>query len=253
MVSSAKLERARVMLMQGNQQGAREELDRANNREVWDRVRDLHLPAHDMEYFELAELRWTIFTGNVNDTIAPLECAISDAVGAKRHRRALKLRILQALAVSQQGNRRSALTMMGEVLKLASTESFMRIFLDEGERAGVLVRQLDEMVRADSGSRTDPIFSVYLQKLLEGFEPALTNETEAPLTGTKDRLIEPLTVKEIRILSLLADGYSNSALAEKLFVTDSTVRTHLRNINGKLNAQNRTQAVAIALKVGVIR
>jgi LuxR family maltose regulon positive regulatory protein len=66
-------------------------------------------------------------------------------------------------------------------------------------------------------------------------------------------LLEPLTVKEIRILALLAEGYSNSALAEKLFVSDSTVRTHLRNINGKLNAQNRTQAVAVGRKLGVIQ
>ena len=58
--------------------------------------------------------------------------------------------------------------------------------------------------------------------------------------------VEPLTAKEIRLLAPVAEGYSNSATAEKLFVSDSTVRTHLRNINGKLNAQNRTQAVAIA-------
>jgi LuxR family maltose regulon positive regulatory protein len=64
---------------------------------------------------------------------------------------------------------------------------------------------------------------------------------------------EPLTRKEIRVLQLLAEGYSNSAMAEKLFVSDSTVRTHLRNINMKLDAKSRTQAVAIARKLGVIR
>lgn len=55
------------------------------------------------------------------------------------------------------------------------------------------------------------------------------------------------------MLQLLAEGYSNSAMAEKLFVSDSTVRTHLRNINMKLDAKSRTQAVAIARKLGVIR
>ena len=66
-------------------------------------------------------------------------------------------------------------------------------------------------------------------------------------------LAEPLTRKEIRILELLAEGYSNAAMAEKLFVSDSTVRTHLRNINTKLGARSRTQAVALGRRLGLIR
>ncbi|KTT13464.1 hypothetical protein NS331_24260 [Pseudacidovorax intermedius] len=66
-------------------------------------------------------------------------------------------------------------------------------------------------------------------------------------------MAEPLTRKEIRVLELLAAGYSNAAMAEKLFVSDSTVRTHLRNINLKLGARSRTQAVALARQAGVVR
>ena len=55
------------------------------------------------------------------------------------------------------------------------------------------------------------------------------------------------------MLKLLAEGYSNGAMAEKLFVSESTVRTHLRSINLKISAKSRTQAVAIARKLGVIR
>ena len=46
---------------------------------------------------------------------------------------------------------------------------------------------------------------------------------------------------------------NDDPLAEKLFVSDSTVRTHLRNINMKLAAQNRTQAVSLARRYGLIR
>jgi LuxR family maltose regulon positive regulatory protein len=66
-------------------------------------------------------------------------------------------------------------------------------------------------------------------------------------------LLEPLTRKELRVLQLLAEGYSNAAMAENLFVSDSTIRTHLRNINSKLNARSRTQAIAIARKLGLMR
>ncbi len=66
-------------------------------------------------------------------------------------------------------------------------------------------------------------------------------------------LAEPLTRKELRVLELLASGYSNAAMAEKLFVSDSTVRTHLRSINLKLGARSRTQAVALARELRVLR
>lgn len=252
-VSSAKLERARVLLMQGNRQGAKEELDRANNTEVWERVQRLRLPAHDVEYFELAELRWKIFSSDTTDVIPHLERAIAEAAATTRHRRALKLRILLSLAFKHQGEQRTALATMTDVLKIACQEGFIRLILDEGDRAGTLVRQLEQPLHAGITGRTDPIFSVYLQKLLEGFGPASASEEDATFSHGNGVLIEPLTAKEIRILSLLAEGYSNSALAEKLFVSDSTIRTHLRNINGKLNAQNRTQAVALGRQFGLIR
>ena len=82
---------------------------------------------------------------------------------------------------------------------------------------------------------------------------ASTDRWQSARPDPGDALQEPLTRKDIRVLPLLAEGYSNSAMAEKLFVSDSTERTHLRNINMKLNAKSRTQAVAIARRLAVIR
>jgi LuxR family maltose regulon positive regulatory protein len=247
-VSSAKLERSRLLLAQGNMQGAREELNRAANPDVWEQVRRLRLPAHDLENDAIAEVRWQVFSGDA-DVLPRLGLMIAEAAGAKRHRRALKLRTLLSVAHSGRGDQRGALAAMAEVLRTAGSEGYIRLIVDEGERAGRLVRQVGEGLGADG---CDPLFSVYLQKLLQGFGPAPTMEAQGLPGGAAVALVEPLTLKEIRILALLAEGYSNSALAEKLFVSDSTVRTHLRNINGKLNAQNRTQAVAVGRKLGVI-
>ncbi|MET0963662.1 MAG: LuxR C-terminal-related transcriptional regulator [Noviherbaspirillum sp.] len=252
-VSSAKLERSRLLIMQGNVQGARDELDRAGSREVWERVHRLRLPAHDLENDEMAEVRWLVFAGRPGEALDRLARLIREAAASKRHRRALKLRTLQSIAQRQNGEPSAALASMTDVLRLACNEGFVRLIVDEGERAAVLVRQVDEALCSDSSARTDPLLRVYLQKLMQGFGPAQVLEAEMPPAGGMAPLVEPLTAKEIRILALLAEGYSNSALAEKLFVSDSTVRTHLRNINGKLNAQNRTQAVALARRLGVIR
>ena len=99
--------------------------------------------------------------------------------------------------------------------------------------------------------RPDPIFADYVQRLARAFGSTQLAE-DSHAEGGPALLLEPLTRKEIRILHLLAEGYSNSAMSEKLFVSDSTVRTHLRNINTKLDAHSRTQAGALARRLGVI-
>jgi LuxR family maltose regulon positive regulatory protein len=63
----------------------------------------------------------------------------------------------------------------------------------------------------------------------------------------------PLTPKELQTLELLAEGLSNTKIGEQLLISPNTVRTHLRNLNVKLDAANRTQAIAVARRLNLIR
>lgn len=67
------------------------------------------------------------------------------------------------------------------------------------------------------------------------------------LPPTKD----PLTGREVEILQLVAQGLTNDEIAERLVVSERTVRTHVSNILGKLQLANRTQAALYALKEGL--
>lgn len=62
------------------------------------------------------------------------------------------------------------------------------------------------------------------------------------------RLYEDLTRRELDILHLLAKGYDNQSIADELFISLKTVKTHVSNILGKLNVDDRTQAVVYAFK-----
>ncbi|MGB3294209.1 MAG: response regulator transcription factor [Phormidesmis sp.] len=62
----------------------------------------------------------------------------------------------------------------------------------------------------------------------------------------------PLTSRELEILECIVSGCSNAQIAEKLFVTVGTVKTHVRNILNKLGASDRTQAAVRALRSGLI-
>ncbi len=67
-----------------------------------------------------------------------------------------------------------------------------------------------------------------------------------------DVLIEPLTPREIEVLHLLAEGMTNRAIAQRLEISEHTVKFHVNAILGKLGAQSRTDAVVRATRLGVI-
>jgi DNA-binding NarL/FixJ family response regulator len=63
---------------------------------------------------------------------------------------------------------------------------------------------------------------------------------------------EPLTQREIQVLELLAEGLPNKAIANRLGISDQTVKFHVSSISGKLGAANRTDAVRRAVRRGLI-
>lgn len=62
---------------------------------------------------------------------------------------------------------------------------------------------------------------------------------------------DPLTARELEVLKLIAQGLSNQSIAEKLFISERTVRTHVGHILNKLHLANRTQAALYALREGL--
>jgi DNA-binding NarL/FixJ family response regulator len=69
----------------------------------------------------------------------------------------------------------------------------------------------------------------------------------------RDAVDEQLTEREMEVLALVADGASNREIAEALFISENTVKYHMRHILGKLHLRNRAEAVAFALRHGLVR
>jgi DNA-binding NarL/FixJ family response regulator len=91
---------------------------------------------------------------------------------------------------------------------------------------------------------------------IEKGEAAMTRSMAAKLLKNISRPAEPglqdLTEREIEVLKEIAVGASNQQIAENLHITVNTVKTHLKNILGKLQVDNRTQAAAYAIRVGLV-
>jgi LuxR family maltose regulon positive regulatory protein len=118
-----------------------------------------------------------------------------------------------------------------EALALAEPEGFVRIFLDEGGPMVDLLRQ----------ARQSQIATDYVDNLLAGGLPV-----------DQSGLIEPLSERELEVLRLLAEGLTNKAIGEHLYLALNTVKVHTRNIYGKLGVNNRTQAVVRARELGLL-
>lgn len=75
-----------------------------------------------------------------------------------------------------------------------------------------------------------------------------------PLLSTlRPRLIEPLTARELEILALVCEGGSNQEISARLGICLPTVKFHITNVFGKLGVRRRTQAVALAVHLQLVR
>ncbi len=244
--ASARLERARIFLIQGHAAAAAEELRRAHASGIWERLTPFRLPT-DSEDYRVGALRWQALAGDARQAVDALQAEIARSRAASSHRRALKLRLILAIA-RHRDDSDPALAGLREALEEAFDEGLRRLVVDEGPLLGALVRRLADQ-ETQRTARCGPLFADYLLRLCEGFGI----DASLPPVATDRRLpLEPLTPGELRVLGLLAEGDSNAVMADRLCVTDSTVRTHLRNINGKLNVTSRTQAIAVARKLGLM-
>ena len=153
--------------------------------------------------------------------------------------------ILQALVLWVQGEGDQALAALERALCLAEPEGYLRIFIDEGAPMGVLLRQA-----AARGIRLD-----YVNKLLA----ALESETADKLRMARrvprlapSSLVEPLSERELEVLRLLTTHLSSTEIAQELVISVSTVRSHIKNIYGKLDVHARADAVRRAKELELL-
>ena len=153
---------------------------------------------------------------------------------------ALEVRVLQALAAS---NLSEALAFLAEALSKAEPEGFVRIFLDKGEPLASLLRE----------AATHDIMPGYTSRLLAARTRPGRMSVSAEGVARRDQpLPERLSDRELEVLRLLAAGQTNDEVAEALFISLNTVKTHLKNIYAKLGASSRREAVAKATELRLL-
>jgi LuxR family maltose regulon positive regulatory protein len=152
------------------------------------------------------------------------------------------IRALQAtLAESQE----ESLSFLTEALQLAEGGGFIRTFVEAGEK---LVPLLHEAVRRG-------VASDYAGRILDVMtEKAETTGAGAVLSESKGKgsLVEALSEREIEVLRLVTAGMSNREIAQQLFISPGTAKSHIHNLCGKLGVRNRTEAAMKGKELGLV-
>ncbi len=154
----------------------------------------------------------------------------------------LRVMVSEALALQAQGEKDQAIHLLLDVLELAEPGGFIRLFVDEGPPMAHLLSEA-----ATHGRMPD-----YIGRLLAVFEAERQERTDAASLPSAQPLIEPLSHRELEVLRLIAQGFSNDEISERLFLALDTVKGHNRKIFGKLLVQRRTEAVARARELGLL-
>jgi NarL family two-component system response regulator LiaR len=102
----------------------------------------------------------------------------------------------------------------------------------------------------EGGSLLQPLIA---SKLIQHMAQSNSVQGEAAPQNSGRQPIEPLTTRELEVLQLLAEGQTNRQIADRLVVTERTVKFHVSSILAKLGAGNRTEAVAFANQRGLVK
>lgn len=243
LVQSMRWQRVQFALQQGQQAQAHTLAEQAS-------ANELQIPSSlylnlvdDWAGIDLIPLRLQAQLGEGQQVLTELQRLLT--LAEKRPCRRLRLLALQGHTELLLGEQGAADTTLTAAIDLSLKTGAIRTLIDEGETVlAALTRLHHQWQKPDvlHQRRRD-----YCRGLLDAAGQPLASGRESP-----EALFEPLTDRELQLLTLVSQGLKNDQIAEQIYLSVNTVKWHLRRAYEKLEVKSRTEALAAARKHGLI-
>ena len=189
------------------------------------------------DYYFFAHL--LIAKGSYSQALEVVDCLLKAVYQSSININAIRYIVLQAIILYQLNRIEEAMISMQEALSFARLEGYVRAILDEGEAVGDLLR-----TAAARGIEVE-----YADKLLRVLNAERESSTRTMFAAG---LIDPLSEREMEVLRLLITELSTPEIADELFISVSTVRSHIKQIYSKLDVHSRFEAVRKAKELNLL-
>jgi len=224
--------RIRVELASGNLEKGIQWADQIERNEDFELYKDQYC-------LVLARIR--LAQGKYSEVEKILAGMTLESTNSSRISRQLECNLLLAAAQAGQQRVKEAFGLVEASLALAEPEGYVRVFLDTGDPTRELLAAYLRL--------PDPAQKIFAQKILGAF---LAGRGRNASVQPTERLMEALSGRELEVLQLIASGCTNQEIARQLIVAAGTVKAHAASIYRKLDAANRTEAVARARQLGIL-
>lgn len=149
--------------------------------------------------------------------------------------------ILKSIMYEKKANRKESLKCLIEAINISAEENYSRIFLDEGDNLKNIILSSKNKLQSNLGKEE----KLFLNKIMKSFN-------EAHYVSELD-INNILSAREAEILKYLKARLTNAEIADSLFVSVNTVKTHLLNIYTKLDVHSRREALAKVSELGILK
>ncbi len=172
-----------------------------------------------------------------------IETKLESAQSNKLNLVTIELLILKALVFSLMKDDEASESTLNQALILADPEEITRVFINEGKPMATLLKKI--IIKKGANP--------FIQKVLDKIEAEqkIKIKPSGKEISSENQLFEQLSRRELEILKLLKNGLSNQEIADKLFLSISTIKWHNLNIYSKLGVNRRFHAILIAKELGL--
>jgi len=195
-------------------------------------------------FYNIAIARYKISQRSYDDALQLLH-KLADGLEARGAIELLvEVELLKAKAHMLRHEREEAIRSVLTSLKYTQPEHFIQTYINEGEEIETLLKEIKERKKVKSSEQLDAVSNEYLNELIRRFE---TEKRTADIISG-----DALSDREMDTLKLISENLTNQEIANDLYISITTVKTHVRNILLKLEARNRSEAVLKAREKGII-